>query len=465
MRVLNFVVSLLLVCLCAGFAFGQEALRVSPSTLNPSDESFLTIYASGIVDTDVVAITYGGPDGEATVEPSAYERNQEGQIVGIIAWVPMAITAIEGRYSVDVYVTRGSETFHFGPGHFNVAFPPPPEEPPLLLTLPEVVIGEASTPEGAIVQYSVRSSDLTPVNCSPLSGTWFEIGPTVVNCTANNGTQQAQGEFIVFVQDTTAPVLTLPDDISSDTPVVTWSATAVDAIDPSPTVVCSPGSGSTFAPGVTTVECYAFDYHQNYAFGSFDVIISGGAPVLTVPGNMVVEATSPDGAVVTFTATATENGVIVCTPPSGSTFEIGTTTVSCTATNNAGSDTEVFQVWVRDTTAPVIVNVNATPNAIWPPDHKMVPVTVSVAAFDAADPTPVITILSISSNQPVNGDGDGNTSPDWEITGPLTANVRAERSGNQDRIYTITVQATDESGNTSTATVEVRVTQSRRRGR
>jgi hypothetical protein len=51
----------------------------------------------------------------------------------------------------------------------------------------------------------------------------------------------------------------------------------------------------------------------------------------------------------------------------------------------------------------------------------------------------------------VNDIGDGNTSPDWEITGDHTVNLRAERSGanKAGRIYTITVQATDAAGNRS----------------
>jgi Tol biopolymer transport system component len=67
------------------------------------------------------------------------------------------------------------------------------------------------------------------------------------------------------------------------------------------------------------------------------------APVLTVPANVTVSATSPAGAIVTFTATATDDGpaspTVTCTPPSGSTFAAGSTTVNCTATDAAGNST------------------------------------------------------------------------------------------------------------------------------
>lgn len=63
-------------------------------------------------------------------------------------------------------------------------------------------------------------------------------------------------------------------------------------------------------------------------------------PQLSLPGNIVTDATTPSGAMVTYTASATD-GVgepipVSCTPASGSTFAIGTTTVACTATDDAG---------------------------------------------------------------------------------------------------------------------------------
>ncbi len=64
-------------------------------------------------------------------------------------------------------------------------------------------------------------------------------------------------------------------------------------------------------------------------------------PVLTLPDPIVVDATGPDGATVSYTATATDtldpSPVVACVPASGSTFAIGTTTVNCTATDNSGN--------------------------------------------------------------------------------------------------------------------------------
>jgi len=108
-----------------------------------------------------------------------------------------------------------------------------------------------------------------------------------------------------------------------------------------------------------------------------------------------------------------------------------------------------------DTTAPQIVSISADPSVINRRNHKMVPVNVTVVAVDDVDPNPDIRITSISSSHPAEVLGDGNTEPDFEIAGPLTALLRAEAIGHNDRTYTIRVAVTDASGNTSTTSVQV----------
>ena len=143
---------------------------------------------------------------------------------------------------------------------------------------------------------------------------------------------------------------------------------------------------------------------------------------------------------------------------------LGTFTFTLTVDDGrGGTDTDTVVVTVQDTTPPTIGSVSAVPNSLWPPNHKMVPVSVSVAVTDACDAHPTCQIVSVTSNEPVNGLGDGDTSPDWVITGPLTLELRAERSGTgTGRIYRITVQCLDHSGNQSTATVDVTVPHDRR---
>src|SRR5207302_6838251 len=104
-----------------------------------------------------------------------------------------------------------------------------------------------------------------------------------------------------------------------------------------------------------------------------------------------------------------------------------------------------------DTTPPVIASVTPSTGSLWPPDHKMVGVTLNVQATDNVDPSPVCRIDSVSSNEPINGLGDGDTAPDWLITGLLALDLRAERAGEgSGRIYSIAVNCTDHAGNAST---------------
>jgi hypothetical protein len=133
------------------------------------------------------------------------------------------------------------------------------------------------------------------------------------------------------------------------------------------------------------------------------------------------------------------------------TLPVGRHEVTLTATDRfGGTSSDVVVIEVVDTRAPEIHGVTATPASLWPPNHKMVPVAVAVDASDVCHATPACQIVSVTSNEPENALGDGNTAPDWRITGPLTVELRAERSGTgSGRIYTITVQCTDASGNTS----------------
>jgi Tol biopolymer transport system component len=83
------------------------------------------------------------------------------------------------------------------------------------------------------------------------------------------------------------------------------------------------------------------------------------APALTLPGSVTAEATGPDGAAVTYAVSASDDTdpdpVVDCTPASGAGFGRGTTTVSCTATDDTGNTaTGSFTVTVADTTAPTV---------------------------------------------------------------------------------------------------------------
>jgi uncharacterized repeat protein (TIGR01451 family) len=105
---------------------------------------------------------------------------------------------------------------------------------------------------------------------------------------------------------------------------------------------------------------------------------------------------------------------------------------------------------------PTITNAMADPSILWPPNHRMVNVTVS---YDVTDNCPLpfgACTLSVTSNEPVLGHGSGHTSPDWIVVDDHHVLLRAEREGNGGgRIYTTTITCTDSGGNSSDEQVEV----------
>ncbi|HEX8169997.1 MAG TPA: HYR domain-containing protein [Thermoanaerobaculia bacterium] len=459
MKVQLAAVLTLFVCLFSSAAAAQNAsLGISPSTINyGSVEDFIAIRGSGLIGTGGTLVTFTGPGGTFELEPSLVVGDSYLEV-----WVPMGVALAEGRYTVAVYALEDAGPRLAGSGFLNIAAVDNPTPP--LLSTPEAVYAEADGPRGAVVTYAVGAIDGNgadvPVTCDQPSGSVFPLGTAIVTCSATNAYGTSTNSFPIVVGDTVVPVVTVPADIVTDDPVVMFGATAVDNLDGDLPVTCSPLSGTTFPIGTTVVECVAEDAHLNAGYGRFTVTVTNGVqpPVLTVPADITAEATGPDGAVVSFEATATNDGTVVCTPASGSTFAIGTTAVNCTATNAGGSDSDSFNVTVADTTPPTILSISATPTTLWPPDHKMIKVRIEVNAFDAADPTPVSRIVGVVSNQPVNGTGDGDMAPDWNVTGALSVDLRAERAGTQDRIYTILVDTTDASGNVVRSTVQVKVT-------
>ena len=188
-------------------------------------------------------------------------------------------------------------------------------------------------------------------------------------------------------------------------------------------------------------------------------VCCGGACVLSCPSNISVSNDPGQcGAVVTFPdATFTGNcGTVTANPPSGSFFPVGTTTVVVTGQRLDGtSDTCTFTVTVNDTEFPVVSAATVDKPTLWPPNHQMEPVTVN---YTATDNCGVTCTLSVTSNEPVNGLGDGDQAPDWVIIDAHHLLLRAERSGKgSGRIYTITVTCTDAANNTVIRTVTVRV--------
>jgi hypothetical protein len=185
----------------------------------------------------------------------------------------------------------------------------------------------------------------------------------------------------VTVRDCDPPVITVPANINLVTPnpsaPVSFTVSATDNVDTSVPVTCvsSPtaglSSGSDFPVGTTTMTCDASDSAGNAAVTkTFTITVSNNTPpTITVPATITVAATSPAGATVNYTATGddAQDGALpaVCDIPSGSTFALGNTTVTCTVTDSGGlTATDTFVVTVFNNppsiTVPANISVIAT---------------------------------------------------------------------------------------------------------
>jgi PKD repeat protein len=193
-------------------------------------------------------------------------------------------------------------------------------------------------------------------------------------------------------------------------------------------------------------------------------------PIANAGPDQTIEQTSPQGAMVTLNGTGSydpENDTLTYnwTWPGGSAqgvtptvlFPAGKTTVTLTVSDGQYTATDTVNITVQDTTPPQI-NATVTPEVLWPPNHNYVEIKANVTVYDIGDPSPEITLVSVTSNEPDNGIGDGNTIYDFVIVNDFTFNLREERDGTgSGRIYTITYKATDASGNSALASATVTV--------
>ncbi len=148
-------------------------------------------------------------------------------------------------------------------------------------------------------------------------------------------------------------------------------------------------------------------------------------------------------------------------------FPIGTTTVTFRfqdASGNIGSATSEVTVTSEIVLPPTITSAIPSESVLWPPNHKYRSVSIAVLATDASgnDIGANCRIVSVSSNEPDNGLGDGDTANDSVIRGRLIVDLRAERSGSgKGRIYMMTLRCSDANGASSTRTVLVTVPHNR----
>jgi subtilase family serine protease len=282
---------------------------------------------------------------------------------------------------------------------------------PQISGVPSDQILEATSAGGAVAQFALpQATDLADPNpsvaCVLTSGSVFPIGTSTVSCSATDQSgNRSSVSFAITVRDTVAPDLSeLPPDRIVEATGPSGAAVSFvlpgvhDAVDVDPLVTCSHASGSLFPLGTTAVTCSVVDDSGNRREGSFSVTVrdTTAPDWLSLPADRPVEATGPSGAAVLFALPGVHDAVdvdplVTCSHASGSLFPLGTTVVTCTATDDAANRaSSTFAVVVHDSIPPAIVGM---------PQNRVVEAT-SVAgatvtftlptAADAVDSNPVV---------------------------------------------------------------------------
>lgn len=309
--------------------------------------------------------------------------------------------------------------------------------------MPNITVSNDPDQCGAVVNFPAPTTSGTcgVVSVSPASGSFFPVGTTTVNITTTSG---ASSSFTVTVNDTQAPSITAPSNITVGNDAGQCGASLdpgfASASDNCPDVLVTSTRSDgllidqPYPKGTTTITWKATDASGNTATATQTVTVNDTeAPTANVPANITVSNDANQcGAVVNFTVTASDNcpgATVAASPASGSFFPKGTTTVTATATDASGNTSQsTFTVTVKDTQAPTIT----CPGNITVPSNPGTSTAVVTYSATASDNCAGVTVAF----SPASGS---------------TFNLGTTQ---------VTATATDASGNTATCTFNVTVNQS-----
>jgi hypothetical protein len=234
-------------------------------------------------------------------------------------------------------------------------------------------------------------------------------------------------------------------------------------------VTCAPASGSFFSVGATNVKCTT----EAGPECNFTITVNDTEkPTIACPMNIIAPndpglcsanvnpgtATANDNC-----AGVTVNGTRSDGQPLNAPYPVGITTITWKATDATGNTASCQQTITVNDTEPPVITASVADSCLWPPNHNLVNVGLSLSVSDNCTPTAQIAIdVKVTSDErPEADEGDGHFSPDAVVTGTnvnQVVRVRAERVGGSDgRVYLIRITATDQYNNTSLKVLRVGV--------
>jgi hypothetical protein len=439
------------------FEFLPIEVSTTASATPPYSVTTFGHQALGLADEDVSSPAYNRFDGSFGFEVVTIS-DANGDIIAVAGRILLA-----DRY---LWANAGPDGTFSGAGPF------------ISVTLD----GSGSTSDATglplryiwMIEDTVLADTMEPVISVPLLPGVYEIKLLL----KNNRRDQAEDEVVVTVLEAAAPTITCPADITVPTAPagvcgapVSFPPPTVSAPNGVASLTCTPASGSAFPQGVTPVTCTVVDRAGMSASCGFSVTVNDQEPPTLVPPPPTTSVADAQCRAMLPNAAAAAQASDNCTP--GSALVISQSPSAGTWVTGPGA--RVIQLQVRDAadnlatgttthtvldrTPPILSRVRPSKQTLWPPNHKMVPITVSANIDDNCGSASVqCGITRVTSNEPINGPGDGNTRWDWEIIGPMAVNLRAERAGLlNSRIYTIWFTCTDAGGSTASSTTTVTV--------
>ncbi|HYG78719.1 MAG TPA: HYR domain-containing protein [Planctomycetota bacterium] len=299
----------------------------------------------------------------------------------------------------------------------------------------------------ATVSDAVTSEAQIVVSYNPPSGSVLPVGSNVVTVFATDAAgNTSQATFTVTVvsssgQDTEAPILTIPQNIiaEADGPggaAVDFVALVSDNETDNPQVTYSHAPRSLFPLGLTTVSIRASDAVGNYSEGTFTVtVVDTTPPDLSTATSFVVQATSPNGAEVTYDPAEASDAVttspsVTYSNNSGTMFPEGDTVVQVEATDSAGNKkSRSFTVTVLKDLAPTVRLDWPVENAVYRGDVTFRGVVVNDDGYDKVT-VKILIDGAVKTTIAPNSDGSFVTSVAVDAGNPSVSAIAEEDAGN-----------------------------------
>ncbi len=439
-------------------------------------------------------VTLAGVGADQDGDPLEFEWKWPG---GYAYGATATVALPRGTHTITLTVTDQLRTSVTDEVVVTILNRPPTANAGADLTVPGNVLGAAEArvtldgsasadPDGDPLAYSWTWSGGSATGVSPT--VVLPRGTTAITLTVSDGGATATDEVQVTVTNRTpsahagadqtlpangsgAPLaaVTLDGSASSDPDgdalTYAWTWAGGTAAGVSPTV--------TLPRGTTALTLTVTDGFGGSATDDVAITVTNRAPEAEAGADQTLEAVGPttpvsldgsastdeDGDALTYSWTwaggSAEGATLTVELPLGE--HVFTLTVD---DGNGGRHSDQVRVTIRDTTAPTLSFALLTAE-LWPANHKMATVARGISAADVVDAS-VVVAIEVVSNEPDEGLGDGDFPGDVLVVdngnGTWDIQLRAERSAKgTGRIYAVTVTATDDSGNVTTATGQVKV--------